>query len=504
MIFLGIFKASIPVFFAANFHNDTGMLEDPTSPEAQIRDTAGVWTSLAAPTKQNAKPGHYGSTVDTTSFSPGQYTIRMAGTVTTAKTVATEFCFQVKATTAEDVYARLGAPSGASVLNDIASMASQLATQLDEKASQASVNAIPTNPLLASSYVAPDNQSILAIKTQTDDIASMASQLATQLNEKASQASVNAIPTNSLLASSYVAPDNQSILAIKTQTDDIASMASQLATQLDEKASQASVNAIPTNPLLASSYVAPDNQSILAIKTQTDDIASMASQLATQLNEKASQASVNAIPTNSLLASSYVAPDNQSILAIKTQTEQLAFTGGKIDANATVTIPSEVIQDIADAVLTTLAASGLTLTDGERASIASIVDTVLSTLHGSGRWDSRVVLPAMHATLATTLTKSVRPLRIARGDTRCVPFDFGSDYSGWTARFGARRMVGGSIILTRLCIWTNAQIGQGHFELTAADTSQVGTYLAEVELSQGDNHLTLLQFDLVIFDDVIK
>ena len=402
MIFLGIFKASIPVFFAANFHNDTGMLEDPTSPEAQIRDTAGVWTSLAAPTKQNAKPGHYGSTVDTTSFSPGQYTIRMAGTVTTAKTVATEFCFQVKATTAEDVYARLGAPSGASVLNDIASMASQLATQLDEKASQASVNAIPTNPLLASSYVAPDNQSILAIKTQTDDIASMASQLATQLNEKASQASVNAIPTNSLLASSYVAPDNQSILAIKTQT------------------------------------------------------------------------------------------------------EQLAFTGGKIDANATVTIPSEVIQDIADAVLTTLAASGLTLTDGERASIASIVDTVLSTLHGSGRWDSRVVLPAMHATLATTLTKSVRPLRIARGDTRCVPFDFGSDYSGWTARFGARRMVGGSIILTRLCIWTNAQIGQGHFELTAADTSQVGTYLAEVELSQGDNHLTLLQFDLVIFDDVIK
>ena len=105
MIYLGSFKATDTVFYAANFHNDTGTLEDPTSPEAQIRNAAGTWSALTTPAKQNSKTGHYGGTIDTTGFSVGQHVIRMAGTVATAKTVATEFCFTIVANIESDTYA---------------------------------------------------------------------------------------------------------------------------------------------------------------------------------------------------------------------------------------------------------------------------------------------------------------------------------------------------------------------------------------------------------------
>lgn len=107
MIYLGNFKAGDTVFYAANFHNDTGTIENPTSPEAQIRNSAGTWSALTAPAQQNTKTGHYGGTIDTTGYSVGQHVIRMAGTVATAKTVATEFCFMIVANIESDTYAKV-------------------------------------------------------------------------------------------------------------------------------------------------------------------------------------------------------------------------------------------------------------------------------------------------------------------------------------------------------------------------------------------------------------
>lgn len=104
MINLGEFKAGSSVFYGANFHNDTGTLENPTSPEAQIRDSAGSWSALATPAIQNSKTGFYGGTIDTTGYSVGQFIIRLAGTVATAKTVATIFCFTIVANIASEIY----------------------------------------------------------------------------------------------------------------------------------------------------------------------------------------------------------------------------------------------------------------------------------------------------------------------------------------------------------------------------------------------------------------
>jgi len=53
----------------------------------------------------------------------------------------------------------------------------------------------------------------------------------------------------------------------------------------------------------------------------------------------ATQASVNAIPTTPLLAANYTAPDNAGIGAIKSKTDQLVFTvPGKVDSSAIVDV----------------------------------------------------------------------------------------------------------------------------------------------------------------------
>lgn len=97
---LGSYIAGASVKYRENFHNDTGTLEDPTNPEAQLEKPDGTFTALTAPAKLNAKTGHFGGSIDTTGFSLGQHIIRMKGTVTTAKDVAIEFMFTIVAANA--------------------------------------------------------------------------------------------------------------------------------------------------------------------------------------------------------------------------------------------------------------------------------------------------------------------------------------------------------------------------------------------------------------------
>ena len=104
---LGKFKAGTIIFYGYNFQNDIGTIENPTSPEAQIRTPSGVLEDLITPAIQNAKTGHYGGTIDTTGFAVGQYIIRIAGGVSTAKIVATEFTFMIESNDHADIKSEL-------------------------------------------------------------------------------------------------------------------------------------------------------------------------------------------------------------------------------------------------------------------------------------------------------------------------------------------------------------------------------------------------------------
>jgi hypothetical protein len=86
-----------------------------------------------------------------------------------------------------------------------------------------------------------------------------------------------------------VAPDNTTIATINTKVQTLnnapaaatvaTAVRTELATELarvdatiSSRATQASVNSIPTSPLLASNYIAPDNAGIAAIKAKTDTL----------------------------------------------------------------------------------------------------------------------------------------------------------------------------------------------------------------------------------------
>jgi len=127
MIYLGRFVAGASVFYGASFHNDVGTLEDPTDPAARIRTPAGAWSNLSTPTKQDSQTGFYGGSIDTTGFSAGQYIVRLSGTVSSSKNVATVFCFEVGPVQAELTSAYDAAKSAASQ-SSVNSIATQIGT----------------------------------------------------------------------------------------------------------------------------------------------------------------------------------------------------------------------------------------------------------------------------------------------------------------------------------------------------------------------------------------
>jgi hypothetical protein len=135
--------------------------------------------------------------------------------------------------------------------------------------------------------------SVQAIKAKTDNLPSDPadqSELVTLINTKASQASVNAIPTTPLLAANYTAPDNAGIAAIKAKTDNLPS------DPADQSELATLISAIPT--------VAPDNAGIAAIKAKTDNLP----------GDPADQSTLADLINTRLAAADYVAPNNAGIL----------------------------------------------------------------------------------------------------------------------------------------------------------------------------------------------
>jgi hypothetical protein len=220
MIFLGLFKAGTAVKYRAVFHTDLGTLENPTSPEAQLETPAGVFSDLTAPAIVNAKVGCFGGSIDTAGFAAGVYFIRMAGTVSTAKTTATVFCFQIVAFDPADAV-RLGlsalpayAPAAAGGLptvdvnNRIAGIQgtkNTLDNLNDIVAPDLSLLDVAVSSRLASgSFVAPNNSGITDIKAKTDQL------VFTTANR------VDASATSSLPAGM-----EQNIIDIKAKTDNL-------------------------------------------------------------------------------------------------------------------------------------------------------------------------------------------------------------------------------------------------------------------------------------------
>lgn len=173
--------------------------------------------------------------------------------------------------------------------------------------------------------------------------------LETRLQSIAEHDATQATLANKLDTSAYTAPDNAGIAAIKAKTDNLPS------DPADQSLLIAAIDAVPTTGeirtelatelaridvaistrLSGSSYIIPDNIGIQAIEDAIPTLATAISvgNLPTLAEIEASTtlAKESTVATK-LNSSSYTAPDNAGIAAIKAKTDGLNFTGTDVKA----------------------------------------------------------------------------------------------------------------------------------------------------------------------------
>ena len=233
----------------------------------------------------------------------------------------------------------------------------------------AAIAAIPTAPLLAANYTAPDNASIATIKAKTNLIpanpavadeydAALAAIQADLDNPNQYKADVSAL----MLASSYVAPNNASITAIKAKTDNL-----------------------PANTATALAAIQSDLDNPAQYKADVSGLATTAHVQEVKNKIDAIDITVNTIPTNPLLDTAYTAPDNAGIAAIQEKTEQLTFTApNKVDASADVVLSPEAIENMASAITEEIwSSSKRTLTQSPAEIIATVLGAGITQIRGN-------------------------------------------------------------------------------------------------------------------------
>lgn len=156
------------------------------------------------------------------------------------------------------------------------------------------------------------------------------------------QAKVDVDVSTRLATSTYVAPDNADITAIKAKTDHLPS------DPASESSVETAINVIGNlvaTRLATSSYTAPDNASVALIKAKTDNLPATPANEATVAAVKAKTDLLPASPANEV-----------TVAAIKAKTDLLAFNGDGGVVAHTINIPAIDVQAIVDGVWNALIA----------------------------------------------------------------------------------------------------------------------------------------------------
>lgn len=297
--------------------------------------------------------------------------------------------------------------------------------------------------ILAAIPVGPDNASIAAIKSKTDNLPVSPAAVGSPMTLTAAYDAAKA----ALPAGSYTAPDNAGIAAIKSKTDNIpvspaavgspmtltsaydaAKTAAQPGAQMDlVVAPNATAIAAVQSGLAKTSQLpaAPDNAGIAAIKSQTDKLNFTGTDIKATLDGEtvalaAAQPNYSPAKTGdamSLTAGAQLAiaavmppaPDNSSIAAIKTQTDKIP------DQPATSVSQAEILAAItasAETLMSTpnLVEAGWALRDALRIMLSVLAGKVqgagTGTIHFRDQADAkdRIVAVTDAAGNRTSLT----------------------------------------------------------------------------------------------------
>ena len=116
-----------------------------------------------------------------------------------------------------------------------------------------------------------------------------------------------------------------------------------------------------------------------------------------------------------------------------------------------------------------------------------------------------IVYPVMQGRVYSATPIQNQEVITIQGNTLRMPFDFGGNYTGWTATFGAKVHLDDTdyIIDPIEATWLDASKGQGYIDLTAANTATTGKYFAEILLQKDSARLTAMRFYLKIINAII-
>ena len=254
------------------------------------------------------------------------------------------------------------------------------------------------------------------------------------------------------------------------------------------------ISAIPTNPLLSTDSRL--NNLDMAISTRMSSgnwIAELPTFNNISAGVRSIKSTVQGIPTNPLLAND---------TRLNNLDAQVSSRASQTSLN---NLPS------ASSIASTVWDNGARTLTGNAYVNSTSIDLYLSSKHGTGAWDAAgnvTVLPFQGAASYETVAQG-KDVHVTRGDSVAIPYSIGKDLTGWTVWFGAKATPEDSTyaiqprdITTYL---TNPSTGSGLISLSTADTDlPVRKYAAEVEIRNGTDVNTVLKFNLLIDAGVIN
>lgn len=361
-----------------------------------------------------------------------------------------------------DIMSRLGAPAGASIAADVAAVKSDSAAILDDTGTSGVVVAAGSK----SGYQLDLSQALPGTP--------VAGSVGQALKDADTQ--LDAAISSRLAASSYTSPDNSGISAIKAQTDKISFAGTgpyDVKATLDGETVTVATNNDKAGYALTAAY---DPAKSAASQTSVNTISAVTGKLdpALELDGAVYRFTANAL--------------------------EMAPSGGGGGGATAAEIWSYATRKLTSALTDEGTPRDMAGTGAaDPAAIWSYSSRTLTSVP--------FVLPPLTGTVYATITAQNQEVPIIRGDTPTVPFNLGSNFTGWTPKFAVKAELADVTYLVAIkdAVWTDAATGQGYVSLTAAETRALpNRSYGEIELQNGAQRLTVIKFVLKSSEDVIK
>lgn len=182
--------------------------------------------------------------------------------------------------------------------------------------------------------------------------------------------------------------------------------------------------------------------------------------------------------------------------AVKVKTDQLVFTvPGYVDATAVATVDEAAI---AAAVVAAINATGIALTSDDMEEIATITTDIIKTVHGTGRYDSPLMLIPTYGKVSSTVIKSNTTLYFVLGDTPRISVDVDADMTGYNLVLYVNDKDNVEKV-ARTMTWTDQTLGTAYADLTADELDTLGEHKCRVKAISPTTGITHTHLEFTLF-----